>query len=377
MGSAPRVRRWGVLVAVLALGGCSTADSDAARPAPTLPHNSTSSAPARSIQPAAGNPWGAVPAAGEVVARGLQVGWGLAFLPDGSALVSERDTGRILRLRPHMAPAEVARLPVAADGEGGLLGIAVAPTYARDHLIYAYYTSATDNRIVRLVPGGASAAVLAGIPKNSFHDGGRLAFGPDGMLYAATGDAGDRPHAQDPASLSGKILRLRPDGRVPADNPTPGSPVWSLGHRNVQGLAWDVRGRLYATEFGQNRFDEVNLIRKGANYGWPEVEGSGGAPRYVDPLLTWSPADASPSGAAFAGGYLFVAALRGERLWQIRFDSAGGAPQARGLFLGRYGRLRTVAAGPDGGLWLVTSNRDGRGDPRPGDDKVIRIPVPG
>jgi len=213
----------------------------------------------------------------EVVAGGLEAPWGLAFLPDGSALVSERDSGRILQVRPGTGAREAGTVPgVVAGGEGGLLGLAVSPAFERDQLVYAYFSAATDNRIVRFRLGGGQAEVLVeGIPKAGIHNGGRIAFGPDGMLYAGTGDASERSRAQDPASLGGKILRLRPDGGVPAGNPFPGSPVWSIGHRNVQGLAWDDAGRMFASELGQNKVDEVNRIERGANYGWPEVEGTG------------------------------------------------------------------------------------------------------
>jgi glucose/arabinose dehydrogenase len=310
----------------------------------------------------------------EVVASGLEAPWGLALLPDGSALVSERDSSRVLRLRPGAEAEEVARVPgVTADGEGGLLGLAVSPDYQRDQLVYAYLTAAADNRIVRFRLGEAPQVLLAGIPKAGIHNGGRIAFGPDGMLYAGTGDAAQSGNAQNPGSLGGKILRLRPDGGVPADNPFPGSPVWSLGHRNVQGLAWDGQGRLFATEFGQNRFDEVNRIQPGGNYGWPEVEGLGGDGRFREPLLTWRTSEASPSGAAIAGDTLYAAALRGERLWAVPLDGRGGVGQPRALLDGRYGRLRHAAIAADGALWVLTSNRDGRGDPADDDDRVLRF----
>jgi len=315
-------------------------------------------------------------AAAEVVASGLEAPWGLAFLPDGSALVSERDSGRILQLRPGAEPRTVATVPgVVAAGEGGLLGLAVSPDFGREQLIYAYFSAAGDNRIVRFRLGGGQLQVLlAGIPKAGIHNGGRIAFGPDGMLYAGTGDAAQRGNAQDPGSLGGKILRLRPDGGIPDDNPIPGSPVWSLGHRNVQGLAWDAQGRLFATEFGQNRVDELNLIEAGGNYGWPLVEGTGGGGRFRDPLVTWPTSQASPSGAAIAGDTLYAAALRGERLWAVPLDGRGGAGRPQALLEGAYGRLRHAAVAADGALWILTSNRDGRGDPAPDDDRVLRFP---
>jgi glucose/arabinose dehydrogenase len=221
----------------------------------------------------------------EVVASALEAPWGLAFLPDGSALVSERDSGRILQLQPGAEPREAATVPgVAAAGEGGLLGLAVSGDYRRDRFVYAYLSAATDNRIVRLrLDGGPVQVLVAGIPRAGIHNGGRIAFGPDGLLHAGTGDAAERGNAQDPGSLGGKILRLRPDGGIPEDNPVAGSPVRSMGHRNVQGLAWDGQGRLFATEFGQNRVDEINRIERGGNYGWPDVEGTGGGDRFPRP----------------------------------------------------------------------------------------------
>ncbi|MFI9412976.1 PQQ-dependent sugar dehydrogenase [Nocardia gamkensis] len=314
--------------------------------------------------------------AAEEVARDIEVPWGLAFLPDGAALVAERDSGRILRVAAGRAPEQVYRLPgVAARGEGGLLGLAVAPDYAESRYVYAYFTSETDNRIVRFRLDGPPEPIVTGIAKAGNHNGGRIAFGPDGMLYAGTGDAGESGRSQDPASLNGKILRSTPEGLPAPGNPFPGSPVYSLGHRNVQGLAWDRAGRLFAAEFGQNRFDEINLIEPGRNYGWPDVEGGGGADRgFTDPLLTWTTAEASPSGIAITGGILYVAALRGQRLWTVPLeDGRVGGPRAE--LRDRYGRLRTVEAAPDGALWLTTSNTDGRGDPASGDDRVLRFPA--
>ena len=312
----------------------------------------------------------------KTVASGLQVPWGVAFLPNGSALVGERPTGRIVRIPPSGGRATaVMRVPgVVADGEGGLLGLAVSPHYSSDRLVYAYLTTAGDNRIVRFRLGGSVRPILTGLQKASIHDGGRIAFGPDGKLYAGVGDAGNTSNAQNRSSRNGKILRINPDGSIPSDNPFPGSPVWTLGHRNVQGLVWDSRGRLWATEFGQDTWDEINLIRKGRNYGWPTVEGKGSTQggRFTNPLVTWHTGEASPSGAAILGGSLYVGALAGERLWRIPLHGAStGKPTA--LLKGRYGRLRTVVAAPGGGLWVTTSNRDGRGSPHSGDDKVLLV----
>ncbi|NLT56136.1 MAG: PQQ-dependent sugar dehydrogenase [Actinomycetales bacterium] len=318
-------------------------------------------------------------ASGRDVATGIDIPWGLAFLPDGDALVGERDSGRVLRVPGEGgAPEEVYRVPgVVAQGEGGLLGLAVPPGSDDGGPVYAYLTAASDNRIVRFrLDGDAAPEVLVdGIPKASVHNGGRIAFGPDGMLYAGTGDATDGGASQDPDSLAGKILRLTPDGDPAPGNPTPGSPVYSLGHRNVQGLAWDDEDRMYAVEFGQNRFDELNRIEPGGNYGWPEVEGRGGdgEGQFVDPLIVWSTDEASPSGAVVIGDTLYVAALRGQRLWTVPL-SGGSVGDPVDELRGAHGRLRTVVEAPDGAMWLTTSNTDGRGDPRPDDDRLIRFP---
>ena len=325
----------------------------------------------------------AAPAAAQVpsvrtIATGLRVPWGLAFLPDRGALVSERTTGRIWRVDPNGRKRIVMRVPGVDTnaGEGGLLGLAVSPNYRSDRLVYAYFTSAGDNRIVRFRLGGRLQPVLTGLRRGVIHDGGRIAFGPDGKLYAGVGETGDSALAQDRGSLNGKILRMNPDGSVPSDNPFPRSPVWSLGHRNVQGLAWDSAGRLWATEFGQNRFDEVNLIGKGRNYGWPVVEGRGSTQggRFVNPLITWPTSQASPSGDAVVGSRLYVATLQGRCLYRIPINGASLGRPTR-LLTNRFGRLRTVARAPDGALWVTTSNRDGRGSPRRGDDRIIRVAV--
>jgi glucose/arabinose dehydrogenase len=312
----------------------------------------------------------------EVVATGLEVPWGVAFLPDGSALVAERMRARIMRVRPGQAPTQAAAVPnVSPTGEGGLLGIAVSPTYAQDGWVYAYFTAANDNRIVRfqLATPQNQQVIVSGIPRGSIHDGGRIAFGPDGLLYAGVGEAGQTANAQNLNSLGGKILRMRPDGTVPPGNPFGNSLVYSYGHRNVQGLAWDPQGRLWATEFGQNTWDEINLIVAGGNYGWPTVEGKAGNPNFRDPLVVWTTAEASPSGLAIANSTLFVGALRGTRLWLVPQNGASlGTPTIE--LQGTYGRLRTVIVGPDGYLWVTTSNRDGRGTPAADDDRVIRFP---
>ncbi|ORX11473.1 MULTISPECIES: PQQ-dependent sugar dehydrogenase [Mycolicibacterium] len=306
------------------------------------------------------------------IATNLDVPWGIAFLPDGSALIAERDSAAIKHLTAGVVRDVGSVAGVAARGEGGLLGLATAGS-----TVYAYLTTGEDNRVVqmRFDDGTLSAQspILTGIPAGSRHDGGRIAFGPDGKLYVATGEVGDPQLAQDRASLGGKILRINPDGSVPSDNPDPASPVWSYGHRNIQGLAWDSAGRLWATEYGANRVDELNLIQSGANYGWPMAEGRAGTEGLEDPVIEWGTDEASPSGLAYFGGSLWVAALRGERLFQIPVagDGSLGAPVP--LFVGRYGRLRTVVPAPDGTLWFSTSNRDGRGSARAGDDRILQF----
>ncbi|NYH52990.1 glucose/arabinose dehydrogenase [Nocardiopsis arvandica] len=317
----------------------------------------------------------------EVVATGLEVPWGVAFLPDGSALVSQRDLAEIVRVSGDGAVTDVGTVEgVSPVGEGGLMGLALHPDFPDEPYLYAYHTSESDNRISRMEydPGsgelGEAEVVLDGIPSSSHHDGGRIEFGPDGMLYVGTGDAGRSRLAQNIDSLAGKILRITPEGE-----PAPGNPfdnrVYSYGHRNVQGLAWDGEENLYATEFGADKLDEINLIEAGNNYGWPEVEGPGGGDEYVDPLVTWSPEEASPSGAAIAGGSLWVAALRGERLWEVPLTEDGlGEPVAH--YQEEYGRLRTVATAPGGdGLWLTTSNLDALGNPVAEDDRILRVPL--
>lgn len=383
-GSARSARTVGTVLAAAAallLTACGSEDS----PAPsTSPQPQGSTAPpasptptAEAVAPAAGS---VRPGAASDLATGLTSPWGLAFLPDGSALVSERDTAEIKLVRSDGSVTPVGSVPgVVPDGEGGLLGIAVASDFAQTSYVYAYFTAEDDNRIVRMPLTGGTAlgapeVVFDGIVKNSTHNGGRLVFGPDGKLYVGTGDAQDRPRSQDPDSPNGKVLRLEPDGSVPADNPFPGSPAWSIGHRNVQGLVFDEAGRLWAAEFGQNTWDELNRIERGANYGWPEVEGQVGQAGFVDPVAQWPTSDASPSGVGYADGVVFMAGLRGARLWAIPVpDGQVGTPEP--FFTGQYGRLRTVALAPDGDLWLTTSNTDGRGDVRGGDDRILRVPL--
>jgi glucose/arabinose dehydrogenase len=322
------------------------------------------------------------------VATELQSPWGMVRLADGTLLVGSRDSGRISRLDPAKGTTTLAgTVPGVAHtqgGEAGLLGLALSPDFGTDHLLYVYFSTESDNRIARVIydptrsPGdqlGAPDTILRGIPAGSIHNGGRIAFGPDGMLYAGTGETGERGLAQDMDSLAGKILRMTPDGGVPQDNPTPGSLVYSPGHRNVQGLAWDGQGRLWASEFGQDTWDELNLIEPGKNYGWPVVEGVAHKPPYVDPVAQWHTDEASPSGIAYAAGCIWMAALKGERLWRVPLDGTKAAAKPQAFFTGKYGRLRTVIAVDDHTLLLTTSNTDGRGTPKSGDDRVLQVTV--
>lgn len=308
------------------------------------------------------------------LATGLGVPWGIDFFADGAALVSERDSGRVLRVRRGGQVDVLGTVAAVPSSEGGLLGVALAPDEAS---VYAYYSTARANQVVRFPFDGstlgAEQLLLTGIPMAGIHNGGQVRFGPDGLLYVATGDASNRADAQDPTSLAGKILRLTADGK-PAPGNAWGNAVYTIGHRNVQGLAWDDQGRLWASEFGQNTWDELNRIESGRNYGWPQVEGAGSAPGMTDPARTWSPADASPSGLAWWRGSLWMASLRGNTLWQIPVDRDGNTAQPVARWKGEYGRFRAVGAADDAGPLLVgTSNKDGRGTSRRGDDRLLTI----
>ncbi|MFC0599332.1 PQQ-dependent sugar dehydrogenase [Streptomyces palmae] len=394
------MRRPGVTAAALAtaallLAGCSGGGEPLTR---RSGGPSTGGASHGAQAPSSEKPSPTVPAAPakgsakvvSTLATGLDTPWGLAPLPDGDLLVSSRDTGKIFRIaREGGKKTELGSVAgVAPEGEGGLLGIAVSPQFGSDHLVYAYFTTASDNRVARMLydpkkPAGeqlgAPDTVLRGIPKGTLHNGGRIAFGPDRMLYAGTGDTGDRALAQDTKSLGGKILRMTPDGQPVHGNPEADSVVYSSGHRNVQGLAWDRDKRLWASEFGQDTWDELNLITPGGNYGWPEVEGKGGAKAtregFVDPVEQWKPDQASPSGIAYAKGSIWMAALHGERLWRVPLRGAKPVAEPQDFLTREYGRLRTVVATDDGELWLVTSNTDGRGKPHRGDDRILKVEI--
>ncbi len=323
---------------------------------------------------------------------GLDVPWEMAFAPDGRIFVTERP-GRIRVIQNGQLQAEPwMTLDVAAVGEGGLLGLALDPSFAENHYIYATYTyrNATGdlrNRLVRLRQetttgkGVLDKVLLNDVGAGSIHDGGRVRFGPDGKLYWTIGDAGNASSAQDVSSRNGKVLRLNPDGSIPGDNPFPGSPVYSYGHRNPEGLAWQPgTGRLYETEHGSSATDEVNYVDAGKNYGWPDVRGDQSQPGMVSPIVhsgseTWAPSGAAfVSGGPWDGSFLF-AGLRGETLYRLVLDQADPrrVVSFEKYLSGQYGRLRDVVQGPDGALYVLTNNTDGRGSPRAGDDRILRI----
>lgn len=331
----------------------------------------------------------------QTFAENLEVPWSLVFLPDGRALVTERP-GRVRLIEDGKLREEpYARISVADTGEGGLMGLAVHPDFPGQPYLYVMYTYREGvnlyNRVERLRDTGDSLlpdrVIVDRIPGARVHDGGRIAFGPDRMLYVCTGDARKPERAQDVKDLGGKILRYTPDGGVPKDNPFEASPVFAFGFRNPQGLAWDPEtGALFASdhgpsgEFGLFGNDAVRLVRKGGNHGWPVVLGDVNIIPYVDPVVLWTRAT-PPAGMAFFGGKLYVATLKSEALVSIGFRQEGARYQAasirrlfaRGPAKGRYGRIRDVVVGPDKALYLLTSNLDGRGTPRKGDDRIVRL----
>ncbi len=343
---------------VLVLAGCGVSP----QPGPT-----STSVPANPSPTSAGS---------EELATGLDVPWDLAALPDDSILVTLRDRAEVVRIVPGGAPRSIARIAeVAPGGEGGLLGIALSPQFADDSFVYLYYSVVRENRVVRYryTASGLTGPtpIVTGIPRAANHNGGRLRFGPDGYLYIGTGDAGRGDLSQDRDSPAGKILRVAADGSIPADNPF-GNAVYSYGHRNVQGLGWDADGRLYASEFGQNTFDELNLIQPGANYGWPGAEGRTQQADLVSPVLVWRPADASPSGIAVTpAGTVYIAALRGQRIWVS--SHSGTEMTDPQVFLDGLGRIRAVEI--VGEQLLVLTNNTSRGSPRSGDDRLLAVPL--
>jgi glucose/arabinose dehydrogenase len=318
------------------------------------------------------------------VATDTDIPWGLVTLPDGSILYARRDAHDIVRINPATgAKTTVGAVPnvQSTDGEGGLMGLAISPGFAADQWLYIMHTSPDDNRIVRIkLVGGqldtnTEEVLVSGIPRNKFHNGGRLRFGPDGKLYASTGDAQNADLAQNLDSLAGKILRLNPDGAVPADNPF-GTYVWSYGHRNPQGLAFDSQGRLWQQEFGNSIMDETNLIQKGGNYGWPACEGTAGTcdtPGFIAPKQTYGTSQGSCSGITVVGDGLYVACGRGTRMYRMTI-SGDSLTDQQIYFNGTYGRLRTVEPAPGGGLWLTTTNEGDKDSiPNNSNERIFRV----
>ena len=371
---AARAAAGGALTAALAAAGCT--------PGPTAPPpGNTPAAGSQSAgSPNAGSQ--AAPAAPRVAGRieaGLAMPWSTVFLPDGTALISERDSGLVKAVPPRggAAATTVGKVPdVVPGGEGGLLGLAISPDLASGRYLYAYFTATADNRIARFRLGkdglpdlGSPEVIFTGIPKASTHNGGRIRFGPDGYLYVGTGDSQRRGQPQDRNALGGKILRLTPDGSPAPGNPFGANPVYSLGHRNVQGLDWDSAGRLWASEFGPDRDDELNLIVPGGNYGWPEVTGAPHRAGFLDAKVVWpSTADSSPSGLEIVGDTAYLGALRGQRLWAVPLRGKyAGDPVA--YFTGEYGRIRDVSLAPDGRLWALSNGKN--------PDFVLILTLPG
>ncbi|WP_457950535.1 PQQ-dependent sugar dehydrogenase [Pseudarthrobacter sp. alpha12b] len=354
------------LALCVVLAAC-TGTSGPPAPGPGIPGTATSPGPAV-VVPASTAPVPAVPVpiVQERLELQLDTPWAAVFLPDGTAIVSERGTALLKAVRGGKATT-LGKVPdVVPAGEGGLLGLALSPNFDADRYLYAYVTAREDNRIVRLtIEGNADGSltpgqprtVFSGIPKAGTHNGGRIRFGPDGFLYVGTGDAQRREEPQDPKALGGKILRLSGDGSPAPGNPF-GNAVYSLGHRNVQGLAWDESGRLWASEFGPDKDDELNLILPGANYGWPLVTGAPHRAEFQDAKVVWpSTRDSSPSGLEISGGIAYLGALRGERLWAVPLHGTdAGDPVA--YFTGTYGRIRDVIRSPNGGLWLLTNGQN-------------------
>jgi Raf kinase inhibitor-like YbhB/YbcL family protein len=335
------------------------------------------------VTPAAGGPSGTPdPGTVSTIASGVDVAWGVVFLPDGSALYSERNTFNIYRLTKSGTKTLAGKISqaVGTNGEGGLLGLEISPSFNTDHWLYVYHTASEGNRVIRIkYENGALVQntyqiLLQGLAKNRYHNGGRLRYGPvDGKLYVSVGDAQNPDNnPQNNNSLNGKILRINLDGSIPSDNPF-GNAVWSKGHRNPQGLDFDSKGRLWAAEFGDSSQDEVNLIVKGGNYGWPNCEGTqGSCSGYIAPKKTWSTSQASPSGITIINDHIFVATTVGQRIYRLRIDANDNLVDQKVYFQGTYDRLRTVEVDHDGDIWLTTStDKDGTN----GNDRVLLIDI--
>ncbi|MBI4097595.1 MAG: PQQ-dependent sugar dehydrogenase [Candidatus Levybacteria bacterium] len=312
------------------------------------------------------------------VANNLDVPWEMVFLPNQDILLTER-TGS-LKLISKGQTSTIAKIPdVKVYGEGGLMGLALHPNFTSNNLIYLYYTysgqnNQTLNRVVRYKFENNTLSqqkiIVDKIPGAIYHNGGRLKFGPDGFLYITTGDSGNPSLAQNKNSLAGKILRTTDEGKVVPGNPFDNL-VYSYGHRNPQGLAWDEDGRLFETEHGQSATDEVNIIIKGRNYGWPTITGAQTRSGMQSPLIQSGAETWAPAGATFVNGTLFFGGLRGQALYELKTN--GNVAQISQHFLKEFGRIRDVVLGPDNFLYISTSNRDGRGDTRTKDDKILKI----
>lgn len=327
----------------------------------------------------------------EVIAERLSIPWAIDISQEGKIYFTERP-GRIRvvengKLNPE--PLITLGSPFISQGEGGLMGIALDPNFSQNHYIYVMHTymevNQMYNRVIRLVENNNKASIdkiiLDKIPGGRIHNGGRIKIGPDKKLYITTGDAGNSNLAQDSESTAGKILRINLDGSIPSDNPISGSPVYSLGHRNPQGIAWNSKNILYSSEHGQSAHDEINIIEPGANYGWPLVQGDEDLTdlHLKKPLIHSGEETWAPSGIAFINqgarkDNLLVATLRGQKLLVMSFNGSGTkATNVEVLFENSYGRLREVVVGKDGAIYLSTSNRDGRGNPAINDDRIIRV----
>lgn len=319
-----------------------------------------------------------------LIAENLEIPWSLDFLPDGSIIFTERPGYvRLIDSEQGLFPEPLATIDeVKHVGEGGLLGIAAHPDFENSPFVYLYYTydgeDRTYNKVVRFsLQNGElneDKVIIDMIPAGGIHNGGRIKFGPDDLLYITTGDAGDSSLSQNPDSLAGKILRLTDEGNIPNGNPFGDSPVYTLGHRNPQGLAWDEEGRLWATEHGPSAHDELNLIEAGNDYGWPEIVGDETAEGMESPVIQSGTNTWAPSGAAYLNGSVFFAGLRGQSLFEAAVEPTDPrAVELENHLSGEFGRLRDVVVGPDGNLYVLTSNRDGRGQPVGNDDRMIVV----